>query len=103
MHSPTEYTVVKRVNRWVVITAILFVLPASIMAFVVPPSSGETSFGMGLFTYSILCWVSSLPIIPGLVLTYIPRTRQLGVGLTLWGACFATLAFVGLLAASYVP
>lgn len=103
MRTSTEYTVVRRVDRWVVIMAILLVVPASIMAFVVPPSSGETSFGMGLFTYSILCWVSSLPILPGLVLMLIPRTRQFGVGLTLWGACFATLAFVGFFAGLYVP
>lgn len=83
--------------------AILLVVPASIMAFVVPPSSGETSFGMGLFTYSILCLVSSLPIVPGLVLMLIPRTRQFGEGLTLWGAYFATLAFAGFIGGLYVP
>ena len=103
MHSPTEYTVVKRVNRWVVITAVLLVVPASAIGFVVPPSSGETSFGMGLFSYSILCLIFSLTIIPGLVLMLIPRTRQFGVGLTLWGACFTTLAFVGFLVAGFVP
>ena len=103
MCSSTKSRVVRRVDRWVAITAILLVVPASAIGFVVPPSAETTSFEMGLFSYSILCLIFSFPIIPGLVLSLIPRTRQLGVGLTLWGAYFGTLTFASFLVADYLP
>lgn len=103
MCSSTECRAVRRVDRWAVITAILLVVPASVIGFVVAPPSGMTSFKMGLLSYSVLCLIFSFPIIPGFVLMFIPPTRQFGIGLTLWGAYFGTLTFAGFLVAGYVP
>lgn len=102
MCSSTECRAVRRVDRWAVITAILLVVPTSVIAFVVAPPSGMTSFKMGLLSYSVLCLIFPFAVIPGLVIMLIPPTRQFGVALTLWGAYFGIVTFAASLVARYV-